>query len=89
MYITWLKSNVKQTMTPSLAALIISVIIPEDPAALPDFILLIALDTISGVILIAGTSTGEDLLHSYSQHSMEIQHLKTFDNEIARFSAHH
>ena len=53
-----MKSDVKKTMTPSPTALIISMTIPESPAALPDFILLIALDTISGVILIAGPSTG-------------------------------
>ena len=58
MYNVWLKSDVKQTMTPSPAALIISMVIPEGPAALPDFILLIALDTISGVILIAAPSAG-------------------------------
>ena len=62
MYIIWLKSDVKQTMTPSPAALIISMIIPEGPAALTDFILLVALDTISGVILIAGPSTGASSL---------------------------
>ena len=33
-------------------------IIPEYPAALPDLILTIALDTISDVILIAGHGTG-------------------------------
>ena len=37
---------------------IISMIIPEYPAALPDLILTIALDTISDVILIAGHGTG-------------------------------
>ena len=59
MYIIWLKSDVKQAKTPSPAALIISMIIvtPEDPAALPGFILLIALDTISDLILIAGPCT--------------------------------
>ena len=62
MYIMWLKSNVKQATTPSLAVLIISMIIPEGPAALPDVILLIALDTIYGVILIAGPSTGASSL---------------------------
>ena len=81
-----LKSDVKKTMTPSPIALIISMIIPESPAALPDFILLIALDTISGVILIAGPM---GLLHSYSQHSMEIRHAKAIDNEITRLSADH
>ena len=49
-------------MTPSPAALMISMIIPEGQAALPDFILLIVLDTISGVILIAGPSTGASSL---------------------------
>ena len=62
MYIIWLKSDVKQTMTPSPAALIVSMIIPQGPAALPGFILQIALDTISGVILIAGHSTGTSLI---------------------------
>ena len=52
MYIILLESDVRQTVTPSLAALIISMIIPQGPAALPDFILLIALDTIPDVILI-------------------------------------
>ena len=57
-----LKSDVKKTMTPSPIALIISMIIPESPAALPDFILLIALDTISGVILIAGPTGAASLI---------------------------
>ena len=61
-------------------------IIPKGPAALPDFILLIALDTISGVILNAVPFTEAS---SYSQHAMEIQRLKAFDNEIARLSAYH
>ena len=56
-YIIWLKSDVEQTMTPSPASLIISMIIPEGSTALPDFLSRIALDTISGVILIAGPST--------------------------------
>ena len=50
-YIIWLKNDVKQTM-----------IIPEGPAALPDLILLMAIDTISFVILIASPSTGASLL---------------------------
>ena len=82
MYIIWLKIHVKQTVTPSPAALIISVILPEGPAALSDFILLIASDTSSGVILITGSSTG-----AFSQHSIEIRNLKAFVNEITRLSA--
>ena len=62
MYTIWFKGDVKQTMTPSPVALIISMIIPEGPAALADFILLITLDTISGVILIPGLSTGASSL---------------------------
>ena len=61
-YIIWLKNDVKQTMTPSAAVVIISMIIPEGPAALPDLILLMAIDTISFVILIASPSTGASLL---------------------------
>ena len=48
-YIIWLKSGVKQTVTSSITALIISMIIPEGPATWPDFILLIALGTIAVV----------------------------------------
>ena len=69
-------------MTPSHAALILSMIIPKSLAALPDFIFLTALDAISGV-------SGALLIHSYLQHSIEIPHLKAFDDEIARLAFHY
>ena len=51
-----------QTVTPSPAALIISMTITEGPAALPGFVLLVALDTISGAALIASHSAGASSL---------------------------
>ena len=62
-----------------LAAIIIFMIIPEGPAALPGFILLIALDSISVVILIAGPSTRGSSLRFEG-----IPHLTAFDNETAK-----
>ena len=86
-YIIWLDSDVKQTVTPSPVDLIISMIIPEGPAALPDFILLFALDAISDVIFIAGPSTRASSLIFVA--FIEIRHSKAFDNEIARLSTYH
>ena len=72
-----------QAMTPSPAALIISMIIPKSLAALPDFIFLTALDAISGV-------SRALLIHSYLQHSIEIPHLKASDDdEIAKLAFHY
>ena len=39
MYIVWLKNYVKQPMTRSPAASVISIVISDDPPTLPDFIL--------------------------------------------------
>ena len=75
-----LKSDIIQLIIPLLATLIISVIIPEGPAALPNFILLIILDTIFVVFLIAGPSA----CHSSLKHSIGIQHSAAFDNVTAK-----
>ena len=48
MSIIWYSACVYYMLIPSPAALIVSMIIPEGPAALPDFTLVIALDAISG-----------------------------------------
>ena len=88
MYIIWLKSDVKQTVTPSPATLIISMVIPADPAALPDFILLIALDIISIVILIAWSFYWGFFTHIHSI-PWKFNISKNFDNQIASLSACH
>ena len=62
-------------------------IIPDDPAALQNLTLLIALDTIPDVILMSGPSTRASSL-IFAANSMENRHLKIFDNETARLSAY-